>query len=294
MKPSTTSAMLSARANPVRPGNIAARTARSEEATMADPFIWYELMTTDRAAVKAFYGSVVGWEACDWQGKEGGTAPAMPYTLLGHGQAMVAGMMDLPDHLRSAGVPPHWGGYVRTGDVDATAEKAVALGGSVRVPPTDIPDVGRFAVLADPQGAVFSIMKPSSTEPPPRPAADQPGQCNWHELFTTDQAAAGQFYGPLFGWEKARGHDMGAMGVYEIWTINGEEKIGTFPKPPQVPVPCWSFYFSVPDIGAAADRVKAAGGEVLMGPHEVPGGTWILSGRDPQGAHFSLMQPAKA
>lgn len=259
---------------------------------MAQPFIWYELMTTDREAAKAFYRHVVGWQASEWAGKPGGQQPAMPYTLLGDGQAMVAGMMDIPEHLRAANVPPHWAGYVHADDVDATVAKAASLGGSVHVQPMDIPDVGRFAVLADPTGAVFNVMKPASTEPPPRPAPGSEGLCGWHELMTTDQAAAGAFYRALFGWEKARGHDMGPMGVYEIWTINGQELIGTFPKPDQVPSSVWNYYFTVADIGAAADRVKQAGGEVLMGPHEVPGGSWILHARDPQGAHLSLLRPA--
>lgn len=259
---------------------------------MAHPFIWYELMTSDREAAKTFYATVVGWQACDWEGKEGGAAPVVPYTLFGHGQASVAGAMDIPAHLRAAGVPPHWDGYVHSDDVDAMAAKAVSLGGTVHLAPTDIPDIGRFAVLADPQSAVFNIMKPASAEPPPRPAPGSLGLCGWHELFTTDQAGAGAFYRELFAWEKDRSHDMGPMGVYEVWTVNGAEAIGTFPLQPDMPRPYWNFYFTVSDIGAAADRVRAAGGAVMMGPHEVPGGSWILAARDPQGAWFSLIKPA--
>jgi predicted enzyme related to lactoylglutathione lyase len=286
--------MMSAPGLPVRPGIVKAAAIGSparREANMANPFIWYELMTTDRKAAEAFYGAVVGWEGGEWQGKDG-EMPAVPYSLMGPGHHRVAGAMDMPDHLKKAGVPPHWGGYVYAADVAATAERASALGGSVHVPPTDIPGVGRFAVIADPQGAVINVMTPGSPEAPPAPAPGTKGLCGWHELFTTDQAGAFSFYSALFGWEKVRGHDMGAMGVYDILSIDGQELIGTFPKPPMVPQPCWTFYFTVPDIGAAADRVKASGGEMLMGPHQVPGGSWILTGRDPQGAVFALLQPA--
>lgn len=260
---------------------------------MANPFIWYELMTTDRKAAEAFYGAVIGWQASAWQGKDGET-PANPYTLMGPGEHRAAGAMDLPDHLKAAGVPPHWAGYVYVADVDATAEKAKGLGGAVHLPPTDIPGVGRFAVIADPQGVVFNIMTPASPEPPPAPPPGTMGLAGWHELVTTDQAGAFAFYSALFGWEKVRGHDMGPMGVYEILSIDGQERIGTFPKPPMIPRPFWLYYFTVADINAAADRTKAAGGEVLMGPHEVPGGSWILQGRDPQGAVFALVQPGRA
>jgi predicted enzyme related to lactoylglutathione lyase len=257
---------------------------------MANGFIWYELMTTDHRAAARFYGDVVGWQASEWQGQT--EKPAMPYLMVGRHGIMTGGIMDLPETAVQNGAPPHWGAYVMVADVDAAAEKARSLGGSVMVPPTDIPDIGRFAVIADPQGAVINVMTPKPMDnPPPRPPQGQVGQCGWHELFTSDQAGAAAFYGALFGWKKERGHDMGPMGVYEILSIDGQETVGTMTRPPQLPRSFWNYYFIVEDIHAAADRVAKAGGTVMMGPHEVPGGSWILQGRDPQGAAFALVKP---
>jgi predicted enzyme related to lactoylglutathione lyase len=257
------------------------------------PFIWYELMTTDPQAATRFYGEVVGWDAAPFTGAAG-QPPATPYTILNAGGAPSAGIMEMPDMMRQSGAPPHWTGYVYVEDVEESVEKVNALGGRVYVQPTDIPGVGRFAVIADPQGATLNIMHPTSAERPPEPPPGTPGRCGWHELLTTDQAAAQAFYGDLFGWTKVRGHDMGPMGVYDIVAIEGHEAIGMFPKPEVMPRSAWNYYFVVADINAAAGRVAQAGGQVLMGPHEVPGGSWILQGQDPQGAIFALLQPASA
>lgn len=258
---------------------------------MAEPFIWYELLTSDHQAAAAFYGAAMGWDVAPWQTKAGGQA--MPYLMFGKGGAMTGGIMDLPPPAVASGAPPHWGAYVMVPDTDEAARKAVALGGAVMVPPTDIPEVGRFAVITDPQGAFINIMTPLPMDPPPpRPPAGLPGQCGWHELFTTDQAGALAFYSAMFGWEKVRGHDMGPMGVYDILAIDGKETIGTMTKPPQIPRPHWNYYFIVDDIHAAAARTAAAGGTVVMGPMEVPGGSWVCQARDPQGAYFGAVKPA--
>ena len=115
-------------------------------------FVWYELMTTDRAAAEAFYRAVVGWEiqACD-----GG----MPYSIANAGGRPAAGIMDLPEEARAAGMPPAWVGYVGVADVDAAADEVREAGGAVHREPADIPGIGRFAVVADPQGAVFAVIK---------------------------------------------------------------------------------------------------------------------------------------
>jgi hypothetical protein len=257
---------------------------------MANPFIWYELMTSDHKAAAAFYRAAMGWDISEF--KAPGGEQDMPYLMFGKGDAQTGGMMDLPETARKNGAPPHWGAYVMVPDTDAAAEKTKSLGGTVMVPPTDIPGVGRFAVITDPQGAFLNIMTPLPRDtPPPRPAEGQPGQVGWRELFTPDQKSAFAFYSAMFGWEKVRGHDMGPMGVYEILSIDGKDAIGTMTLPPQMPRPHWNYYFIVDDINAAAERTKAAGGEVVMGPHEVPGGSWIFQARDPQGAYFGALKP---
>jgi predicted enzyme related to lactoylglutathione lyase len=243
-------------------------------------FIWYELMTPDTAGAKGFYSDVVGW-TCD---------DSMPgYTIVGPGVGM-GGVMELPQEAKAMGVPPNWTGYVAVDDVDAAVEKAKQLGGAVRVEPTDIPNIGRFAVIADPTGAVIAIMTPLPMDPPrPQPEPNAQGHTSWRELYAGDLARAFDFYAELFGWRKDSDMDMGPLGTYRLFANQDGQVGGMMTKPDQVPVPAWLYYFQVGDIDAAADRVKSGGGQVLNGPMEVPGGGWIIQGQDPQGAMFALV-----
>src|SRR3984957_15705918 len=171
-------------------------------------FTGHELLTTDPAAAATFYAKVLPWR----------TQPSnMPgYTIFMAGGAQVGGLMALPED--GAGTPAHWLVYVGTPNVDATVTQAQALGARVCKGATDIPNVGRFAVLADPQGATFAVFTPSSGSPPAQPPE---GAFSWHELQTTDVAGALRFYGELFGWAKGDGHDMGAMGIYQLFDHGG-------------------------------------------------------------------------
>jgi len=247
-------------------------------------FVWHELMTTNTGAAKAFYGDVVGW------GTQDVPMPGMTYTLFTVGETHVSGLMDLPEDARNMGAPPSWVGYVAVDDVDATAEHAKRLGGTVHVPPRDIPNVGRFSIIADPQGATLGLLFRSSN-----PGQDQPpelgsaGRTGWNELLATNWETAFAFYGELFGWRKAEAVPIGEMGVYQLFSAGGLPIGGMFTKPPMVPVPFWLYYFTVSDIDAAATRVTASGGQILNGPMEVPGGSWIVQCRDPQGAMFALV-----
>ena len=165
-----------------------------------------------------------------------------------------------------------------------------ADGGAVRRPPEDIPGVGRFAVVADPQGAVLCLFK-GQGEPAPPPPAGAAGYVGWHELMTSDLEAGFAFYAKRFGWTKGDAMDMKDMGVYQIFTHNGVPIGGMMTRPPQVPWSYWGFYFNVPKIKDAMDKVAAGGGAVLHGPVQVPGGSWIVQARDPQGAFFALVAP---
>ena len=248
-------------------------------------FIWYELMTPDIEAAKRFYGEVVGW-----------TAQAMPmegsaYNVFEAGGAGVGGAMPLSDAHRAQGVPPNWTGYICVDDCDAVARKAEALGGSVVRPPTDIPGIGRFAIIADPHGAVSAIMKPiPPSDARPRFPRGTVGHGAWHELSAGDADADIAFYRDLFGWTETGRHDMGPMGAYHLFGNADGEVGGVMTKPAQIPVPCWCYYFEVADVDAAAERVKRAAGAVVMGPTDVPGGSRIVQATDPQGAAFALMK----
>ena len=249
------------------------------------PFAWYELLTTDTAAAQAFYSKVMGW------GTQASPNADKDYTLFALGATPVAGLMDQPEEARAMGAPPSWLGYVDVDDVDATTDQARRLGGSVYVPPTDIPSVGRFSVLADPQGATFAVLKWASPGMGEQPAPNTPGRVGWHELMAVDWAKAFAFYSELFGWQKGEAVSMGPMGTYQLFTANGEPIGGMFNKPEMVPVPFWLYYVNIAGIDAATDRVRAAGGQILNGPMEVPGGSWIVQCSDPQSAMFALVGP---
>jgi hypothetical protein len=194
------------------------------------------------------------------------------------------------------GAPPNWSGYIDVDDVDAAAEKVKRLGGTIHMPPTDIQTVGRFAVAADPQGAAFLLFKPlPPTTPPVIPAPGTPGTIGWNELYASDWDKAFAFYSDMFGWKKDQAMDMGPMGTYQLFTAatGGAPIGGMFNKPPEVPVNFWLYYFNVDSIDPAIERVTSAGGKVLMGPMEVPGGAFIVQCQDPQGAMFALTGPRK-
>ncbi len=243
--------------------------------------IWYELMTPDPDAAKAFYDAVVGWTI------EAQPAGPMDYRMVDTGNGLVGGVMRLDDTMLAHGAKPGWLFYVGVDDVDATFEKAKTLGGAVHVPPSDIPDVGRFALLADPQGAPFYIMRGSSAESSTVFSPTETGHCSWNELWTTDRAGALAFYGALFGWENRETMDMGPMGGYHFLDL-GDVRLGALAETKDRPAG-WNFYFRPRDLDAAIEAVKAGGGTVDQGPHEVPGGDRIIIGTDPQGARFSLV-----
>jgi hypothetical protein len=253
--------------------------------TTASPFVWYELMTSDATAAEAFYRSVIGWKTAD------AGMPGMKYTLLSVGEMAIAGLMDLPAEACAAGARPGWLGYVAVDDVDARLAQLLQAGGAVHHPAQDIPGVGRFATVADPQGAVFCLFKGNLDEQPPQPAAGTPGTMGWHELYAGDLDSVWPFYSSLFGWTKDEAIDMGAMGVYQLFaTGSGSPAIGgMMTRPPEVPMPCWLYYVNVDAVDAAAARVTAAGGQVVSGPMEVSGGSWIVQCLDPQGAMFAMV-----
>jgi len=206
------------------------------------------------------------------------------YTIWMAGQTQIGGLMALPAEAGST--PPHWLIYVGTPNVDATCSQAQGLGARIVKPAGDIPNVGRFAVLSDPQGATFAVFTPGSGPPPGAPPAQ--GGFSWHELATTDVAAALRFYGQLFGWTKGPGHDMGAMGVYQIIQQGGTQLGGMCNVQGPSTAPSWLSYVHVADSGRAVAAAKSGGGRLLHGPMEVPGGDKIVNALDPQGAGFSL------
>jgi predicted enzyme related to lactoylglutathione lyase len=243
-------------------------------------FVWYELMTTDVVAAKRFYENVVGWKTEDVP------MPGMTYTLVKAGDAQVAGLMTLPKEASDAGLKPCWVGYIAVPDVDQFAKKVVSLGGKLHREPSDIPNVGRFAVVADPQGVIFNLFKGTGS-PQLAAVSMEPGHVGWHELHSSDAAKAFEFYAALFGWTKDQAMDMGEMGTYQIFSIGGTRAGGMFNSP--MPAKQWLYYFAVEDVDAALKRITDQGGKVMHGPSEVPGGAFIVQATDPQGAMFAVV-----
>jgi uncharacterized protein len=257
------------------------------KATTRGRFLWHELMTPDPKAALSFYTRIVGWKPQPWD-----KDPS--YTMLLAESGPVGGVMALPPDLKAMGVPPHWLSYIETPNLDATLAAAQKLGAQVLRPAAPIPEVGRFAVVKDPQGAVFVAFEPSiemEVNDPPKP-----GEFSWHELITTDHQAALRFYQELFGWEKRQAMDVGGpVGIYQLFGWNGKDMGGIYTKPADMPAPPnWLPYAMVRDTPTASKDVTAAGGQVIVGPMEVPGGDLIIVGQDPQGAAFALLSVAPA
>jgi predicted enzyme related to lactoylglutathione lyase len=244
-------------------------------------FVWHELMTTDPASAAAFFGSVLGWQTQRF----GPTPSYQMFTANGRG---VGGLMPLPDEAKAGGTPPMWVLYIATPDVDETAAQAASLGGKILRAAEDIPTVGRFALLADPQGALFAAFTPL----PAQTGADTPGAADfsWHELYTTDWKSALVFYRRLFGWKATHAMDMGpAMGTYQMYGLDGTDLGGMMNMPAGTPGgPRWLAYMRVPDAGKTAGTIKRLRARILHGPAEVPGGDLIVQALDLQGVPFAI------
>lgn len=253
-----------------------------DTASVRGRFLWYDLMTPDVDAAVRFYSAVTGWSPMPWATGDGGP----PYTMWANGGTPIGGVMTPPSADASGSAAPYWMAYLGTPDVDATYQDALALGARSCTAPRDIPTVGRFAILADPQGATFAIFQPSNPSVPPA-AMPAVGEFLWHELLTTDQEVAFDFYARLFGWAKTDAMDLGPAGVYQMFgrggTTYGAVCAPTSPTRP----PHWLLYVRVADLARALDAVRQGGGQVVREPTDIPGGQ-IAHCVDPHGAHFAL------
>lgn len=250
-------------------------------------FVWYELMTPDPDAAQKFYGGLIGWnfEEAGFNGQD--------YRSFNAGDAQVGGFLKLTDEMVQHGARPSWVGYVRVDNVPETVGKVRNAGGHIFMEGGEVPEVGPFAMLADPEGAPFYVIDDRSGQPSHAFAKHEPRQgcCAWNELLAEDPDAADRFYTSLFGWEKGEAMDMGEMGLYQMYTQDDYGLGAIMKRPAEMPASFWSFYFRVPGIDAAKSFVESNGGQVVNGPMEIPGGEYILQGMDPQGAFFSIIGP---
>jgi len=241
-------------------------------------FVWHEVGTTDLRAGEDFYAKVAGWKAESWSQNPS-------YKLFVARREAKAGLYLIAETVNAVPTPPSWLTYIGTPDVDATVRQAVELGGKVLVSAYNVPSVGRMAHLQDPQGAAFAV---SSQEQRSRYKDPQLGDFSWHELLTSNWQTAFDFYSKLFGWEKMESMDMGPQGMYQIFGAGGHQLGGIF-NPGGLPGgPLWIPYFMVADARRTAESAKEHGATVAHGPSEVPGGDWVFTGIDPQGAMFAV------
>jgi hypothetical protein len=252
---------------------------------MHGQFTWYELTTPDVDAAIAFYPRFTGW---------GTQAFDQDYTMWTMGGVPFAGIFRLTDEMRAQGVPPNWMPYVESSNVDDTVARATSLGGRVMHGPADIPGTGRFAVIQDPQGAVFGVYK-SVRDSAAWDGTPVVGRMSWHELMTADHVSALAFYSALFGWEQNGEMDMGGGNMYAMYGKGRAMYGGMFSMGPELAGmnPFWLCYIHVPDVGKAVSIATNAGATVQRPQMDIPGGSIAILG-DPQGAGFALHHASAA
>jgi predicted enzyme related to lactoylglutathione lyase len=243
-------------------------------------FVWYELLTTDLAAAEAFYHQVLGWRAQD------ASTPKFAYRMLTGEAGPVSGLMGLPPEGLQRGAAPRWVGYVAVDDLDAVMSRLKTLGGTTYVPPTDS-NIGRIAIVADPQTATLALVQGLTVDVPSRDG-EGIGRVGWHELLAAEWRQAFTFYEGLFGWQKPASDEAGPAEGYQLFAAGTDTLGGMFTKLPRAPFPFWLYYFNVADMTIALQRVSAHGGKVVQGPVELSDGIWIARCIDPQGAMFAL------
>lgn len=259
-------------------------------------FIWYELMTDDPDAARIFYRAVIGWDISQ---EAQTTGAGTDYRMIGRDDGGFAGgVLTISDDMKANGAAPVWLGYIHHPDVDTAVDRIVAAGGQVHLPPMDMSDVGRIAMVSDPWGASFYVMRP--TPPPGNLDAqsdvftpDEPQHVRWNELWTTDPEGAIALYGDLFGWSQEGDMDMGPMGKYRF-LHRGETSFGAVgPAQPDGDGPRWAYHIGVDDIDRAAMAITENGGRLTSEIVEIPGGEFAVYARDPANAAFGIVGPRK-
>jgi predicted enzyme related to lactoylglutathione lyase len=248
-------------------------------------FCWIELNTSDPAAAKQFYSGLFNWDAEDTP-----AGPDMVYTMLRIRGLEVGAMCGLQPDQKAQGVPPHWMTYISVESANDAAEKAKSLGATILGGPFDVMDVGRMAIIQDPQGAVFCVWQAKE-----HIGARLVGENNtfgWDELWTTDRNKAKEFYTGLFGWSAKESHMAEAGGLYTEWQLNGQSIGGMMEITPEMgPVPPnWLPYLMVEDCNVTADKAAGTGGKLFVPPTDIPDVGRFSVIQDPQGATFAIIK----
>jgi predicted enzyme related to lactoylglutathione lyase len=252
-------------------------------------FLWHELLTSDPDAGAGFYSKVLGWNAQPWDGDAG-------YTMLASATGPVGGARVVGKDPLASTAGPNWLTYVGVPDLALALATVEGNGGRVLHPTTSVPDGGRYAVIADPQGGIIGLYEPAG-DMGGSSGAPAAGPVAWHELTADDPEAALEFYKTLFGWEVVGQVPMGGdVGTYYLFGSGTTQLGGAFNRPKHLPPtwPRWLVYLRVPSVTAAVAAVAAAGGQLLNGPREVPGGSWVAQVVDSHGVPIALSGPKQA
>lgn len=251
-------------------------------------FVWHDLNTKQLDGSKQFYGEIFNWK---FESSDNG-----PYLHIKAGTHMIGGVRQMDAKEQQ---PTSWLAYVAVDDVAATVGKITESGGKVHMPTTSIPNVGTFAVTADPSGAVFAPWKSArGGEDEERTEMPAPFTFVWDELVSTDPKAAGAFYSKVFGWSP-RTMDMGGGETYTLFDRPGVKNFkgdqqsagGMMKSPPGVPYSFWLPYIGVDNADKITERATRLGANVTVGPMDIPNVGRFACWMDPQGAAIAILQP---
>jgi uncharacterized protein len=241
--------------------------------TTVGKFVWHEQVSSDPKQAQDFYTQLFGWETETFKPGE------IDYTMISSGGQMHGGFSKAME----GAPPPHWLSHVRVEDVDETIERAKSAGGKLAAGPFEMSEVGRMAIVADPQGGYVGVYQPEGDDPA------REGVFVWDELGTSDVDAAQRFYEQVFGWTTS---DMGPdYGGYRIFN-RGDDGIAGVMSLPDASIPThWQPYVAVDDPDRTTAKAIELGGSALMEPMDVPNVGRIAVLRDPQGATFGIIKP---
>lgn len=246
-------------------------------------FSWLDLNTTNVRGAKEFYNGLFGWT---FEDMPTGTGP--DYTMFHLDGLNVAAANPMVAEQQQQGVPPYWTAYVTVNDLEATAARVAELGGQLVMPPFDVLEAGRMAMLIDPTGAMLALWEPRNHIGVQ--LRDLPGALTWNELMTADPRTARDFYAELLGWE----FDTMEMDFGPYYVVKTGERSygGIMAIPPEMSgmPPNWGVYFLVDDVEATAVQARALGGTVVSPNSFVPGVGHMAVLQDPQGASFSVIK----
>ena len=243
---------------------------------------WTDVTSTDLPRAVEFYRGLFGWDAEVAPEPEAGG-----YTMFSlHGKNVAAGSPPMGDAAAS-----YWTTYIASDDVDATAEKIRAAGGTVLMDPFDVFDAGRMTIATDPSGAHFGVWQ--ANQHIGAQLANDPGTMNWNECQTRDAEAAGRFYEAVFGVEVKAFPSAEGMPPYNVIHVDGRGVAGIFEINERMgdTPPNWSTVFAVADHDATVAKAKELGGTVLAEGMDLPEIGRLAVLQDPTGAVFQILQP---